>query len=335
MDTISHCITGAVIARAGFSDRLGNIAIITGIAASFLPDADVVMRIFARDTMASFIKYHRGPGNSIILMIPLALAIALIVNYISKKKALGQFFLLSLLAIAAHTFMDLQTSYGTMLLFPFSNNRFALDFIFIVDFFYSGILVLGLISPFLWKKQGRRLARLALLLIMLYTTLCAVNHHQALSYAREFARRNNLDATSIASLPQPLSPFLWANYVATNDLVYQGFINLWGSRHTAPSDTFTGRYKSKFQSVNEVKYRSYIKFPDSPLVKRSLTLEGVKLFLWFARFPIVLSEEIRDNNHIIRLFDLRFYSIEGRYPFLYEIVFDHEGNIKSEGFKGS
>jgi inner membrane protein len=335
MDTITHCITGAVIARAGFSDRLGKIAIITGAAASLLPDADVVMRIFSKDDMVSFIKYHRGPGNSIIFMIPLALVMALIVNYISKKKAFGQFFLLSILAIAVHTFMDLQTSYGTMLLFPFSIRRFALDYIFIVDFFYSGILCFGLISPLLWKEQGRRLARLALLLIFLYTTLCALNHHQALSYTRQFARRNNLDATSIASLPQPLSPFLWANYVATNEFIYQGFINLWESKHTAPSDTFTGRYKSKFQNVNEVKYRSYIKFPDSPLVKKSLTLEGVKLFLWFARFPIVLSEEIGDNNHIIRLFDLRFHSIEGRYPFLYEIVFDHEGNIESEGFKKS
>ena len=82
-----------------------------------------------------------------------------------------------------------------------------------------------------------------------------------------------------------------------------------------------------------MRYRSYVKFPDSPLVKKALDLEGVELFLWFARFPIVLSEEIHDDRHIIRLFDLRFYSIEGRFPFLYEIVFDTEGNVESEGFE--
>jgi hypothetical protein len=137
----------------------------------------------------------------------------------------------------------------------------------------------------------------------------------------------------VESLPQPFSPFNWANYIETDQLVYQGFLDLLSNDNHVHSDTFIGRYKSKFQVLNEITYKSYAKFPDSLLVEKILELEGVKLFLWFARFPIVLSDQIKDDIHILRLFDLRFSSIKGRYPFVYEIIYDHKGNIKSDSFK--
>lgn len=335
MDTFTHCFTGAIIAKAGFSQRLGRIGTVTGAVASFVPDADILMRLFTNENVSFFIKYHRGPGNSLFFMIPLALVIALVFNGISKKKAFWQFFLLSLLAIAAHNFMDLQTSYGTMLLFPFSDMRFSLDLVFILDFFYCGVILLGLFFAIFWKGRATWCARITLIVITLYTGLCAVNHSRALTAGREFARSRNLNAVEVASLPQPLSPFLWSNCVETNEHVYQGFLDLWGNDDPVRSDSFVGRYRSKFKGLKRVTYRSYVKFPESPLVKKALDREGVKLFLWFARFPVVLSEQIKDGFHILRLFDLRFNSVEGRYPFVYEIVFDGEGNIRSESFKRS
>ena len=359
MDTLTHCITGAIIAKTGFSQRLGRIATISSVAASFMPDADILLRLFGNEDISFFVRYHRGPGNSLIFTIPLVLAISLIFNRISKKKDFGRFFVLSLIAILAHNLMDLQTSYGTMFFFPFSDKRFTLDLIFILDFFYSGILVLGLLCTIFWKGRAAWIARTTLLLIVLYTGLCAINHSRALSAAREFARVNNLEAIEVASLPQPLSPFLWANFVETDEIVYQGFLDLWGNDHhgypdapieerkgakTAPvtwSESISSiiehvrRYKPRFRGIDDITYKPYVRFPDSPFVKKALNSEGVKLFLWFARFPIVLSEEAKGSLHIIRLFDLRFYSLEGHYPFIYEIQFDHEGNVKSQHFKGT
>jgi hypothetical protein len=229
--------------------------------------------------------------------------------------------------------MDLQTSYGTMLLFPFSDTRFTLDLVYILDFIYSGILALGLFFTLFWKKRAIWIAHLTLILITFYTGLCAINHSRALSASHKFAKSHNIKAIEVASLPQPFSPFLWANYIETDQLVYQGFLDLLSNDNHVHSDTFIGRYKSKFQVLNEITYKSYAKFPDSLLVEKILELEGVKLFLWFARFPIVLSDQIKDDIHILRLFDLRFSSIKGRYPFVYEIIYDHKGNIKSDSFK--
>ena len=335
MDTFTHCITGAVIAKAGFNQRLGRIGTVTGAVASFVPDADILMRFFGQQDFSFFIKYHRGPGNSLFFMIPLSLVIALIFNVVSKKKAFAHFFLLSLLAIAAHNFMDLQTSYGTMLLFPFSNTRFTLDLVFILDLFYSGILLSGFLMAVFWKRRAIGCARITLLMIALYTGLCAINHWRALSAGHEFAKSHHIKAIEIASLPQPLSPFLWTNFVESDELVYRGFLDLWGHEGPVRSDSFIGKYKSNFKGFKQVTYRSYAKFPESPLLRKAFELEGVKLFLWFARFPIVLSEELKDDFYVLKLFDLRFDSMIGGSPFVYEIVFDREGNIKSESFKRS
>ncbi len=43
--------------------------------------------------------------------------------------------------------------------------------------------------------------------------------------AEVFAKNLNEEVIQVASLPQPISPFRWANYVETKDKVYQGFAN--------------------------------------------------------------------------------------------------------------
>lgn len=330
MDTITHGIAGAVIAKAGFSKRLGRIGIVAGVISSIIPDADIIFKFFGDE---SFLRHHRGIGNSLFLMFPIAIFLAFIFNRISKKKNFGAFFLLALLEIAGHNFLDLQTSFGTMLLYPFSDRRFSLDLVFIIDFYYTGILLGGLILSYIWRRKGVLINISALIILILYTGLCAYNHSKAISLAKDFADKQNIKAINIASLPQPLSPFFWANYIDTGKEIYRGFVDLKGGNpENNKSDTYIGRFKARFRSPNALEYKAIVKFPDSPFVERALKLEGVKFFFWFARFPVLI-EEINDNNlHILRFFDLQFGTIEGRYPFLYEVVFDSKGNPISQKF---
>ncbi|MEK6689806.1 MAG: metal-dependent hydrolase [Nitrospirota bacterium] len=330
MDTITHGIAGAVIAKAGFSKRLGKTGTVAGVISAILPDADIIFRFFGDE---AFLKYHRGLGNSLFFMIPLALFIALIFNRFSKKKAFGLFFLLAILGIMSHNFLDLQTSFGTMLLYPFSDRRFSLDLVFIIDLYYTGLFIAGLIIAYLWKKRGEAISILTLLTIILYTGLCAYNHSKAISLAKDFASNQKLNAINISSLPQPLSPFLWANYIDTEKEIYQGFVDLKNKNpETIKPDTYIGRFKSKFRSPKNVEYKFWVKFPDSPFADMALKLEGLKFFLWFARFPVLIEEKDDGDLHILRFFDLQFSAMEGRYPFLYEVVFNRQGNVISQKF---
>ncbi|GEM_PF-3339832 len=71
-------------------------------------------------------------------------------------------------------------------------------------------------------------------------------------------------------------------------------------------------------------------FPDTPQAKKALDLKGIRLFLWFARFPLVLSRETKNGFHIVRLLDLRLFTVEGMFPFVYEVVLDDRGNVQAE-----
>lgn len=330
MDTITHGIAGAVIAKAGFSKRLGRIGTITGIVASVLPDTDTLLRFVGEET---FIRYHRAIGNSVFFMIPIALIVAFVFNKISKTKALGIFFLLALIEFAAHDFLDLQTSFGTMLLYPFSDRRFSLDLVFIVDFYYTTILLVGIILTYIWKGKGELISRTAIVLIIIYTGFCAYNHSKALNLARNFASNNKIEAINISSLPQPLSPFRWANYIETEKEIYKGFVDLRGRTYENDiGNTYLGRFEAKYNSPKDMQYMVWEKFPDSSLVNKALSLNGLKFFLWFARFPVLLEEKEDGDLHILRFFDLQFGTLEDRYPFLYEVDFNGNGNPVFQGF---
>jgi len=339
MDTLTHCIAGAVIAKAGFSKRLGRVGTIAGVVSAIVPDGDTLLRFFGEEV---FLRYHRGIGNSVFFLFPIALSLAFLFNHLSKKKALWTFFLLALIEVTVHNLLDLQTSFGTMLLYPFSDRRFSLDLVFIIDLYYTGILVGGLILAYIWKRREAMLSIVTLLLIISYTGLCAINHSKALSLARDFGSSHKLEVIRVASLPQPLSPFYWANYIETEKEIYQAFLDL---RKEIPEidrgDTYHSvglladirRFKARFKSPEDMEYKRWVRFPNPALADRRWNLDRMRFFLWFARFPVLLEERDEGDLHILRLFDLQFGILEDRYPFLYEVVLDKEGRFISQGFK--
>ena len=70
MDIVTHGLAGALLARAGFTQRMGRVATIALVVGALVPDADVVLGLW--DQMAA-IRYHRGPTHSIFGGVTLAL----------------------------------------------------------------------------------------------------------------------------------------------------------------------------------------------------------------------------------------------------------------------
>jgi hypothetical protein len=63
----------------------------------------------------------------------------------------------------------------------------------------------------------------------------------------------------------------------------------------------------------------------------TLKSEGVKIFFWFTRFPIVRDRGMVDRKRRVEFIDLHFGSINKRRPFVYVVDFDQPGR---RGFKG-
>jgi len=328
---MTHTLAGYMIAKTGLSRDTGKWGTIAGVSASIFPDLDMVLRPFA--SAEFMLKYHRHLTNSVFLVIPLSLLFAWLFVKISRIRRFWTFFLIWVVELLAHTFLDLITSYGTMILSPLSDYRFTLDWVFIIDLYLVSALLLPFIALLLWRRRSQTLARASVVLAALYIAFCAYNHSWALSLAKSYARQKGMVTEAVASLPQPLSPFNWGNFILTEKKVYEGLVNLIAKEErSTEGGSFFSRFLARYQPVSRLHYREWDRFDNSPWVEKAMGLEGVRTFSWFARFPVVRDRGIVNGNRRVEFFDLRFGSINGRRPFLYVVDFDGKGNVVFQGF---
>jgi inner membrane protein len=328
MDTTTHALSGYILARAGLNESTGKWGSIAAVTAAIFPDIDLFLAAFGPELS---IEHHRSLTNSIFLVIPFSLFFAWLFVKISKIKRFWSFFAIWLTVLCAHTFLDLATSYGTMILSPFWNTRFALDWLFIVDPYLVGAFLLPLVFSFILKRNKRALARVSLGIAVLYIGLCGWNHSRALSLAEAFAREKGLQIVHVASLPQPLSPFYWKNFIMTKDQIFQGTVNLLAVKDRFRKGDSAG-FLARFRPAGRIQYEPIRRFDDSPWVKRAVGLEGAKRFFWFARFPVVRDRGLVNGKHRVEMSDLRFGRLGGRKPFRYVVEFDEDGKVVFQGF---
>jgi len=339
VDTITHTLAGAVIAKAIGDKKIGKWGTVAGLATGFFPDSDFVLGLFNRQF---YLEYHRDFTHSLLLIPFYALIFSWLFVKISKRHHFWSFYTLCLLVLISHVILDLLTSYGTMILSPFSEARFSWDLVFIIDLIFSGIIFSPLVISILWKDKSRWICRGSLIGLTVYILFCWVQHHRAIELTNAYAKNLNEEVIQVASLPQPISPYRWANYVETKDNVYQGFVDLTLKNPTQPPKRTAEsqfhfsmsleRLKCLYQPPGKVHYQSYPKLQDSIWVEKALATEGVKFFYWFARFPVVNPVNSRENIHRVEVMDVRFLLPGIRTPFVYYVEYDDSGKIQSEGY---
>src|SRR5215831_1753906 len=168
MDTITHGIAGALIAKAIFrgEDMFGSQAIrqdaglkpgatfkpvhsriVTWalMLGAIFPDSDVFRDMFSHDKLL-IVTWHRSITPSLILMPLWALLLAWITHEFCQWRKWEAPSLAALVGIYAvgilsHILLDLVTTFGTMIWSPLRWSRPAWDMIFIVDFTLSGVLL--------------------------------------------------------------------------------------------------------------------------------------------------------------------------------------------------
>ena len=157
MDNLTHALSGALIARAtapkpqpGVTIPLGRRIVLGTIAAS-LPDLDYVIGWFSP---LAYLIHHRGFTHSFVLL-PLW---SFVFAWLCAKLWRGgpgwrAYFGVFAWGIGIHIIGDWITSYGTMLLSPLSDRRFALSTTFIIDLWLGAILLAGCIASLAWRTS--------------------------------------------------------------------------------------------------------------------------------------------------------------------------------------
>ncbi|MCW5603100.1 MAG: metal-dependent hydrolase [Burkholderiales bacterium] len=164
MDPVSHALLGAACGRSVARSH-GRAAMLAGVAGALLPDADVLIHA-AGDPLFT-IEYHRHFSHSFAVA-PLGALIAAGAVWLALKRraGLGVLYFAALAGFLSAILLDACTSYGTHLLWPFDDTRFAWRVIAVVDPVMTLILLAGVVLAF--RIDSAAWARAAVALAVVY-----------------------------------------------------------------------------------------------------------------------------------------------------------------------
>ena len=214
MDPISQAALGACAAVAVAGHRLPRVSVAIGLMAGAAPDLDVLIRSDT-DPLVWFI-YHRHFTHA-LLFVPFGAAVcaALFAAAPSLRAEWRAVFLASIAAFATHGFLDAATSYGTLLLWPFSNARIEWDILPIVDIVLTPVMLAGLVVAF-WKK-ARWPVVVALAFFILYCGFGIVQRERAQGWQGQLAEARGDVIEHARTMPAPGSLMVWRSIYRTPD----------------------------------------------------------------------------------------------------------------------
>lgn len=311
------------MARSGLAHRLLPPGLETrGVAltaaCALAPDLDAITE-FSPDPLA-FLRYHRGLTHSLLGGVGLALVLAFAFAPLFPGVSRRRLFVLTSIGVYLHIFLDLLTSYGTLLLYPFFSERFTLDWLWTFDPTFLGILVCCLLAVYLLRQAPRRVAKAGLAVAGSYIVLCGALQWVAVqAVAAEAEALEIAGVRQVAAVPAPFVPLNWTGIVETDETYYRARVELargWNA-------------DLEFVEVPKVAPDASRRALDA--VARQPLLEQVRLYQWFARFPVVTVEREADGQ-LVRFYDLRFdlpgLGIEQR-PWVFTIRLSRSGEVVS------
>jgi len=155
VDTITHGIAGALISKAVFGGRdlfsprsLSRQRVITWslMLGAVFPDSDVLRDFFSHNPLL-MLTWHRSITHSLLCLPIWAVILAGLTRVLVKWRNWEAPSFIALcgiwaIGILSHIFLDLLTTFGTMIWSPLQWSRPAWDILFIVDFSFTAILLI-------------------------------------------------------------------------------------------------------------------------------------------------------------------------------------------------
>ena len=152
-DNLTHGLAGALLAQTGFQQRYGPAATVALVVGAELPDLDFLFALGG--PVLSFV-HHRGMTHSLLGGAGLAFLGALVLWGLFRAHAYWRLALWTWLGVLLHSGMDYLTSYGTQVFWPFAAGYYTADAVFIIDYVYTGLMVVALLVIRMVRQQRQR-----------------------------------------------------------------------------------------------------------------------------------------------------------------------------------
>jgi len=238
----------------------------------------------------------------------------------------------ALLGALVHLFQDFTNNYGVRPFAPFSEKWYAWDIVFIIDPVMLLALLLALTLPALMalvteeigsakpQFRGRGAAIFALLCLAAVILVRDFEHRRAVNALNARTYRDQ-DPLRVSAFPQMLNPFAWNGVVETRDFFQLLPVDS-GSGEIDPLNIGVMRFKPE----------------ETPVTLAAKTSRLGRVYLDWARYPLVTAEQIEGGRNQVQFEDLRFESAEGLAlhrgpPLAAYVVFDPQLRVE-EMFTG-
>ncbi len=166
MDTITHGIAGGLIGKAVFRGEdmfsskpmnRGRIVTWALMFGAIFPDSDILRDWFSNNPLL-ILTWHRSITHSLLCMPIFALLLAALTRAIARWRKWDAPSFASLsgiyaIGILSHIFLDLVTSFGTMIWSPLQWSRPAWDLVFILDLTLTSLFLCPQILAWVYRQK--------------------------------------------------------------------------------------------------------------------------------------------------------------------------------------
>ncbi len=250
MDPLTHGLVGAAATQSFADKKKIRPAAFTGFVSAMLADLDFFIHNPA-DPLLN-IELHRQFTHSLIFIPVGGLIAAGLLWWIMRQYiSFRELYLYSVVSYATAGIMDSFTSYGTMLLWPFLDTRFAWNLISVVDpVFTAGVLILVGLS---FYYRHRPHAWICWAWIIIYLLFGLVQRERATATAYELANERNHLVERMVVKPTIGNLLLWRSTYEYDEAFHAD-----GIRLGLFSDTKVYRGESASRVYPEEAYDDYM-----------------------------------------------------------------------------
>ncbi len=339
MDTLTHALSGALLARATAGLEKPALPMGRRIGIGFLvaafPDSDVVASWISP---LAYLYHHRGITHS-LLMLPLWTILLSLVFALIWRKGPGwkTYAPVVALSLAVHIAGDWITTFGTMIFAPLSDYRHGLGTTFIIDLWFTGIILAGLLLSLLWRRS-RWPAVAGLAVLAGYVGFQYLQLQRAVEFGELAAREQGLSQARISALPRPVSPFNWMVIIETDAGYRYSHVNLIRKSvlTAAPDAGLIARLDAVYRPLDQAVWDQDVRFgkgAQGAAVRAAFEHPAFEFFRWFSAYPALHAVDVGASHLCIWFKDLRFLT-PGRdaLPFIYGMCSEGAGPLRPYGY---
>ena len=288
MDPLSQGVIGAVAAQQKTTKNHFVIATILGFLSGMSADLDIFIR--SSNDPLLYLEFHRQFTHSLIFIPIGGFLCAIFFYYLflrNKDITFKQTYIYSTLGYATHGLLDSCTTYGTQLLWPFTDDRVAWNTISIIDPLFT-IPLLSLITLAVIKKK-KIVSYLALFWVIFYSIFGLIQKERAEAIGNELAISRGHDVVNVVAKPSFANLIVWKIIYTTKDSYYIDAVRL-------------GLEENIIKGVRIDKLNIHKSFPWLDL--QSQQARDIKRFSWFSNGYLALSETYPN-----RIIDIRYSTL--------------------------